>query len=110
MRLLRRDQRAVVFRPRITEKEPDATTYETWGDPVTIFGHVQPAGGRVTAEMYGERAAYMLTMYVEGRPAVTESAGAWVDVPPEIPNPDYRVVAIRPWSGHTVIDLEKVRS
>ena len=110
MRLRQRDKRPVVFRPRISGKDPDATPIETWGDPVTILGNVQPAGGRVVAEMYGERAAYMLTMYVEGKPAVTESAGAWVDIPADSLEPDYRVVAVRPWGAHTVVDLEKVRA
>lgn len=109
MRLRQRDKRPVVFKKRVPVKEPDGTTYEDWGEPVTVYGNIQPAGGRVMAEMYGERAAYMLTMFMEGRPAITESAGAWVDVPDTAPKPDYRVIAIRPWGAHTVVDLEKVR-
>ncbi|MDF2663887.1 MAG: hypothetical protein K0Q94_6678 [Paenibacillus sp.] len=105
MRLRQRDKRPVIFRPRITVKEPDATTYEGWGDPVTVYGHVQPAGGRLMAEIYGERLAYMQAMYVEGKPAISEGAGACLYTP----DPDYRIVAIRPWSAHTVIDLEAIR-
>lgn len=109
MRLRQRDKRPVVFKPRITVKELDGTTYEEWGVPVTVYGNIQPAGGRVMAEMYGERAAYMLTMYVEGRPNIEEGAGAWVFVPVDNLKPDYRVVAVRHWVAHTVVELEKVR-
>lgn len=107
MRLRQRDKRAVMIRQRITITEPDATTYEDWGDPVTVYGNVQPAGGRVMAEMYGECMGYMLTMYVEGKPSISEGAGACIysnDIP------DYKVVAVRPWGAHTVVDLEKVRA
>ena len=106
MRLRERDKRSVVFKSRITIKEPDATTYEGW-DPVgvTIRGSVQPAGGRVMAEIYGERLAYMLTMYVEAQVSIPESTFACVHTA----DPDYKVVAVRPWNGHKVIDLEKVK-
>jgi hypothetical protein len=64
------------------------------------------------ADMYGERLSYMRTMYVEGNPDVTESAGVWVNIPADSdhPNPEYRVIAVRPWGAHTVVDLEKVRA
>lgn len=109
MRLIKRDQRSVIFRARETVKEADGTTYEGWSlEEVTVSGNVQPAGGKVMAEQYGERLGYMLTLYVEGRPDITESSGAWVYVAPEATEPDYKVVAVRPWR-HTVIELEKVK-
>lgn len=107
MRLRQRDLRAVVLRPRVTVTEPDGTTSQDWGDPVTIHGSVQPAGGRMMSEMYGERLAYMRVMYVESTTAVTEGAGVCLDTDTD---PDYRVVAIRPWASVKVVDLEKVRS
>ncbi|MFC5468415.1 hypothetical protein ACFPPD_06760 [Cohnella suwonensis] len=109
MRLLKRDQRVVVFRNRVETKDPDGTTFETWSDTVVdVRGNVQPAGGRVMAEQYGERLSYMLMMYTESAAGVAESAGAWVYVPADATEPDYKVVAVRPWR-HTVIELEKVR-
>lgn len=111
MRLRKRDQRAVVFKSRIPLKDNDGTSYEGW-DPTgtTIYGNVQPAGGKVMAEMYGERLAYMLIMYVEGSPSIEESSGAWVNIDTSETEPDYKVVAVRPWGAHIVIDLEKVRA
>lgn len=109
MRLRERDKRPVIFRQRIPLEDPDGTTYEGW-DPVCIEirGNVQPAGGRVMAEMYGERLAYMRAMYVEQEPPMAlESAGACLY---RVPDPDYKVVAVRPWSGHYVIDMEAIRA
>lgn len=107
MRLRERDKRSVVFKNRIPLKEPDGTTYEDW-DPkgVTLRGNVQPAGGRLMAEMYGERLAYMLTMYVEPTVFIPEASFACIYKS----EPDYKVVAVRPWGGHTVVDLEKVKT
>ncbi|OMF54682.1 hypothetical protein BK138_16115 [Paenibacillus rhizosphaerae] len=107
MRLRERDKRPVTFKKRITVKEPDGTTYEDW-DPIgeTIRANVQPAGGRVMAEMYGERLAYMLTAYVEPGTTIPEASFVCVYTNP---TPDYKVVAVRPWNGHRVIDLEKVK-
>lgn len=107
MRLRERDKRNVEFRPRVPLQEEDGTTYEGWGDPFTIRGNVLPAGGRVLAEMYGERLAYIRVMYVEQEPPVPlESAGGCLYT---LDNPDYKVVAVRPWGGHYVIDMEAIR-
>lgn len=121
MRLRERDKRPVVFRERATLKEPDGTSYEGWSlTGVTIRGNVQPAGGRSMAEMYGERLGYMLTTYVEHTPEslrllnefnVNKTGyGAWVYIPDDSIEPDYKVVAIRPWGAHIVIDMEAIRA
>lgn len=108
MRLRERDKRDVVFQPRVPLKEDDGTTYEGYGDPITIRGNVLPAGGRVLAEIYGERLAYMRVMYVEQEPP--EKLEAWGACLDTLDTPDYKVVAVRPWSGHYVIDMEVIRS
>ncbi|WP_127539386.1 hypothetical protein [Paenibacillus illinoisensis] len=106
MRLRERDKRLVTFQPRVPLQEGDGTTSEGWGDPFELRGNVQPAGGRVMAEMYGERLAYMQVMYVEQKPPEKlESAGARLYT---LDFPDYKVVAVRPWSGHFVIDMEAI--
>lgn len=121
MRLRERDKRPVIFRERIPMKEPDGTSYEGWSPLGEIIrGNVQPAGGRAMAEMYGERLGYMLTFFIEH---TTESLqllnkfnsknkglGAWVYIPDDRPETDYKVVAVRPWGAHIVIDLEAIRS
>ena len=57
------------------------------------------------AEMYGDRLAYMLTFFILAGEPVEEGAGACVHQV----EPDYRVVAIRRWSDHWVVDLGAIR-
>lgn len=109
MRLIKRDQISVTFRQHITVTEPDGTTYEDWEtDGLTVMANVQPAGGKVMAEQYGERLGYMLVAYTDKNTDIKESSGAWVYVSPDADKPDYRVVAVRHWR-HTVVEMEKMR-
>ncbi|MCL6456920.1 MAG: hypothetical protein K6T85_02830 [Gorillibacterium sp.] len=118
MRLRARDKRAVHFRERIPAKEPDGTPYEDWAaEGVTIRGSLLPAGGKIMAELYGERLNYMMVLYVEHTPEALQlleqfngqkkGYAACIYVPSDAAKPDYRVVAMRPWQ-HLVIELEKV--
>lgn len=109
MRLRQRGLNPYTVKPRKVIKEPDATTYEDW-DPIghTIQANVLPANGRMMADMYGERLAYMVVAYAEPDAVVNESDGVCVYVAPNS-KPDYKVVAVRRWS-HTVIDLEAIRT
>lgn len=104
MRLRERDKRDVVFRPRESAQEPDGTTSYGWGAPQTVRGTIQPAVGRVMAELYGERLAYMWVMYTDQPALGLEAAGVCLFAA----DPDYKAVAIRPWNGHTVIDMEAI--
>lgn len=118
MKLRRRDRITVNFVERIPLKDDDGTTYEGWSNEhLKITGNVQPAGGKVMAEQYGERLNSMLIMYAD-RTVVTEKMlhahngeqkayGAYLYVPKTANKPDYKVVAIKGWQ-HIVIELEKV--
>ena len=109
MRLRQRDLKPYVIKERIPMEEPDGTTYEGWKEEGHIIqANIQPAGGRLMAEMYGERLAYMLTAYVENGTNLKETDGVCVYVSPDN-DPDYKVVAAPPWSAHSVISLEAIR-
>ncbi|WP_438312227.1 hypothetical protein [Sporosarcina sp. FA9] len=110
MRLKQSDLKPYTVKRRIIVTEPDGTTSEEM-DPVghVIRANVQPAGGRTLIEMYGERLAYMLTAYVETNTDILESDGACIYVKPNA-TPDYKVIAIRRWNTHYVVDFEKVRT
>ncbi|MBE1554802.1 uncharacterized protein (UPF0248 family) [Filibacter limicola] len=110
MRLRQRDLKTYSVYRKVVVKEPDGTTYEDV-DPVghTVQANVQPAGGKALIEIYGERLAYMLTAYIELGNDIQETDGVCIYVAPDA-IPDYRVVAIRRWNTHWVIDLEKVRT
>lgn len=118
MRLLRRDMKPVIFRERVSKKEPDGTPYEEWAPTgLKVEGNVQPAGGKVMAAQYGERLGYIMVMYCEHTPESREllenfnsqqkSYGACLYVPGDAGTPDYKVIAVRPWR-HIVVELEKV--
>lgn len=109
MRLLKRDQCTVAFRNRVPMRDDDGTTYEGWcSNHITVCGNIQPAGGKVMAEQYGERLGYVLVMYTNDKQPIVEGSGAWVYASIDAEEPDYKVVAVRRWR-HTVIELEKVR-
>lgn len=109
MRLKQSDLKPYAIKRRIIVTEPDGTKSEGT-DPIghIIRANVQPAGGRMMMEMYGERLAYMLTAYAESGTDIQESDGACIYVSPNA-DPDYKVVAIRRWNTHYVVDFEKVR-
>ena len=60
------------------------------------------------SEIYGLRLAYMLTMYCQSDAGLSENDGICVYVGKD-KEPDYKIVAIRPWNTHIVADLEKVK-
>lgn len=108
MRLKQSDLKPYVVKESIPKKDTDGTTYEGWADEGhTIRANIQPAGGKIMSEMYGERLAYMLTLYTEKSTNLKETNGLCVYVSSD-QDPDYRVIAIRRWSSHTVAVLEKV--
>ncbi|MDD3840763.1 MAG: hypothetical protein PHP06_09375 [Clostridia bacterium] len=109
MRLRQRDLKPYTIKKHGTYKEPDGTSYtgyETIGR--TIKANIQPAGGKMLSEIYGLRLAYMLTMYCQNNVDINENDGVCVYVDKD-QDPDYKVVAIRPWNTHIVADLEKVK-
>ena len=70
----------------------------------TVQAYIYPAGGRIQAEMYGERLAYMLNMLVNNPVQIKERDGICVDSAAV----NYRVVAVEQYSGHSQITLERV--
>jgi hypothetical protein len=107
MRLRQRDLRTVYLKKRIPGTEDDGTSYEDYVDTSTsIQANIHPAGGKLMAEMYGQRLAYMKTMRYEGDASIEEGDGLCVDVP-ATEKPDYKVVAVHPWDVK-VYDLERI--
>lgn len=103
MRLRQRDLKEYVVKKRVSVKEPDGTVYEDWGNERTIKADIQPAGGKLMAEMYGERLAYMKVAYIELNTDLKETDGVFFD-----DNSIYKVVAVQVWNTHKVAHLERV--
>ncbi|MCM1564921.1 MAG: hypothetical protein NC238_02995 [Dehalobacter sp.] len=108
MRLRQRDLGTYYLKRRLPVQDPDGTSYETYEEiPNQIQASIQPAGGKLMAEMYGERLAYMKTMRYEGNVTIHEGDGICIAVL-ETEDPDYKVVGLQPWDVK-VYTLEKVR-
>lgn len=101
------------LRKRETRKDDQGVTFVDYGEPVKFSGEVWPAGGKVQAEMYGERLSYIRNMKIEGEYTVrvdeknrlhyvfskkldvSESDGVCIYVPGES-KPDYKIISIKP--------------
>ncbi|MEK4006090.1 hypothetical protein [Paenibacillus sp. FSL H3-0333] len=106
MRLRQRDLKPYIVKSRTTITEPDGTTYEDWGDNRIIHANINPAGGKLMAEIYGERLVYMLSAQFPTESDIKESDAICY----KSDNPNYKVIALRPWSGHISGDLEKMNA
>lgn len=109
MRLRQRDLKEYTYKKYGKFKEPDGTSYTGYElEGCKIKAKIQPAGGKMLSEIYGLRLAYMLTMYCELGIELSENDGICVYVDGD-KDPDYKVVVIRKWNTHKVVDLEKVK-
>ncbi|AEE91204.1 conserved protein of unknown function [Tepidanaerobacter acetatoxydans Re1] len=109
MRLRQRDLKPYTVKKHGTFKDADGTKYTGYEkEGRAIKANIQPAGGKMLSEIYGLRLAYMLTMYCQKGTELSENDGVCVCVD-ESQDPDYKIVAIRPWNTHIVADLEKVK-
>lgn len=115
MRMRRNRKRTMYLRKRQPQKDSEGGTYTSYGEAVPFEGEVWPAGGKVQAEMYGERLSYIRNLKVEGNYSVTtdekgkvhyvypdgmdiaESDGICIDVPPDAETPDYKIISIKPY-------------
>ncbi len=106
MRLRQRNLVKYKLKKRATLYDDDGTSYEGYEDAGTVKAKARPAGGKVAVEMYGEKLKYMLTMRTNDMStSINESDGFCVYSTDE---PDYKVVAIKTFTDHKIIDLEKV--
>lgn len=80
------------------------TGYET---AVPIEAVIWSAGGRVQAEMYGEKLAYIKNMQYEGMEVIREGDGICVNTVPE-ERPDYKVIAVNDDFIPIQITLERI--
>lgn len=93
MRMRRSLKREYALKHRVTSRDAEGGYIESWGEPVMIEATIWQASGRIQAEMYGERLAYMRNMEYEGAETISETNGICVFVPPD-QNPDYKVVSV----------------
>ncbi len=74
--------------------------------PIKIKANIWPAGGKLQAEIYGERLNYILNMLYDGTETINEGDGICVYVD-GTKLPDYKVISIKRYS-HQHLELEKI--
>lgn len=111
------------LRSRENQKDSEGSTYISYADAVPFTGEIWQGGGKVQAEIYGEKLSYVRNIRVDGRYVITtdrsgithyvyadgldivESDGLCLYVGAES-GPDYKVNAIKP---HRQLVLEALK-
>ena len=86
-------KREYALKHRIIGRDSEGGYIESWSEPVTIQATIWQASGRIQAEMYGERLAYMRNMEYESAEVINENDGICVFVSSEN-DPDYKVISV----------------
>ena len=95
------------LRKRNVRKDNEGGTVVEYADAVEIRATIWPAGGRVQAEMYGERLSYIKNMEYGGPEEMTEGDGICVFAGPNDP-PDYKIISIKREYSPNVMELERL--
>lgn len=93
------------LRKRIPKRTSEGGSYNEYAEAVEIEATIWPAGGRIQAEMYGERLSYIKNMEYGGAEAMQEGDGICVFVGPE-DKPDYKIISIKPEYNPKLMELE----
>lgn len=122
MRLKRSRLKTYYHTKRIIEKDKEGGTIETYGAAASFSGEVWPGGGKLQAEMYGERLPYIRNIRVDGVYEIQEDEkGILHYVFPNGLNmtegdgvclyttekPDYRIISIKPYR-FLALEAEKI--
>ena len=95
------------LRKRQVVKNSEGGTDVSYQAAIEILATIWPAGGRVQAEMYGEKLKYMKNMEYSGSETMQEGDGICVFVGPT-DDPDYKIVSIQPEHDPKVMMLERM--
>lgn len=95
------------LRRREPGKDKEGGSITNYNEAVKIEAAIWSAGGKIQAEMYGERLAYIKNMQYEGKETMQEGDGICVFVGPGS-NPDYKIISIKPEYTPVQIELERI--
>lgn len=103
--MLKRKMKKFKLRKFILKKDDERSTVLEYLDPIEDKAVIWPAGGKVQAELYGLRLAYMLNMNYYGDLNISENDAICIDTA----EPEYKVVSIKKYPKFKYIELEKIR-
>ncbi len=95
------------LRRRKSGKDKEGGSLVSYEAAIAIEAAIWAAGGRVQAEMYGERLTYIKNMHYEGTETMQEGDGICVYAGPE-EIPDYKIIAINNDFSPAQITLERI--
>ncbi len=121
MRMKRSRLKEYKCRKSYPKKDKEGNSYIEYGPPTLFIGEIWPAGGKIQAEMYGQKVAgmrngrivgnYNIKTDPKGNPlyefegfTIQENDGVCIDSTDE---PDYRVVAIKPYRA-LYLEMERI--
>lgn len=123
MRIKQNRLRTYSHRTAVPKKDEEGNSYIEYGLPSSFDAEVWPAGGKIQAEMYGQRLPYIRncridgtyhetatedgrTGYCLGGMVIREGDGIYLNACRNA-DPDYRVISIRPHRFLT-LEVEKI--
>ena len=123
MRLKRNRLKQYHLRPAEAKKDNEGNSYIKYGEAKPFTAEIWPAGGKLQAEMYGQKLSYIRNCRIDGAYTIEtdekgrvsyllgsqpfrEGDGFCVYVP-RVSDPDYKVIVIRPYR-HLYMELEKL--
>lgn len=123
MRLRQSRIKEYQHRPAIPKKDQEGGSYTEYGPASSFQAEEWPGGGKVQAEMYGQRLPNIRNLRIQGAyqeepgagkvsyaikdgPVITANDGICLNVPDDA-EPDYRVEAVYPYRFLT-LEVEKL--
>lgn len=124
MRLKQNKLKTFCHKPAITVKDNEGNTFTEYGEALSFKAEMWTAGGKMQTEMYGIRLPNIRNLRIDGNyrevpskngklayevesgPTITVNDGICINAQ-ENDEPDYKVIAIYPYS-HLTLEVERL--
>lgn len=97
-----KNKKTYKLKKRTIVTDSEGGKYPSYSDPISINANIYPASGKVQAEVYGEKLKYILNMLYDENEEITENDVIVYN------NSDYKVISIKNYSKHKLMELEKI--
>ena len=115
MRLLKRNLSSFIFCPFVSAVRNGLSMTMTYGEPVTVYGNISPATGRVASEIFGAEVDYDKAIIlddpnlpIDEHSILFIDKGYEIDEDTGVPLYDYVVKRIAKSLNYTAIAVKRV--